>query len=149
MAVNTLKPIAPPPPKGNKPKPVPVQKPVAPPPVPRKKGFSIFKLLEKSLNVDHFFEKGLPVEYLPYVLFSTVIVLFYIANSHYAEKTVRKIDRTKSETEDLRADFTTLKAEYMYASKQSEVAKNVTAYGLIESSTPPVQVFVNPEEDEH
>lgn len=112
----------------------------------QKAGFSIFKLLDKYTNVDFIFEQGLPVEYLPRVLFITAITLFYIGNTHYAEKTIRKIDKLKVETEDLRADYTTLASDYMEASKQSEVARNVAPLGLEESSTPPYQVLVPADE---
>ena len=112
----------------------------------QKAGFNIFKLLDKYTNVDFIFEEGLPVKYLPRVLFITGITLFYIGNTHYAEKTIRKIDRLKVETEDLRADYTTLASDYMEASKQSEVARNVAPLGLEESSTPPYQVLVPADE---
>jgi len=110
------------------------------------KNRSFFGLLEKYANVDALFEEGVPLKYLPYILFITFITLFYIGNTHYAEKTIRKIDRTKVETEDLRADYTTLKSEYMEASKQSEVARNVAPLGLVESSSPPYQVEVPADE---
>ncbi|MFD2245661.1 FtsL-like putative cell division protein [Pontibacter ruber] len=112
---------------------------------PRKR-FSLFGLVDKYTNVDALFEEGLPLKYLPYVLFVTGITLFYIGNTHYAEKTIRRIDKIKVETEDLRADYTTLKSEYMEASKQSEVARNVAPLGLIESSSPPYQVIVPADE---
>ena len=112
----------------------------------RQKGTSIFHLLDKYTKVDTIFEDGVPVRFLPSVLFIMGITLFYIGNTHYAEKTIRKIDRTKVETEDLRADYTTLKSDYMEASKQSEVARNVADAGLLESSTPPYQVIVSEDE---
>ncbi len=79
-------------------------------------------------------------------MFGMLIVLFYIGNTHYAEKTIRKIDKIKRETEDLRADYTTLKSDYMEASKQSEVARNVAPFGLEESYSPPFQVIVTEDE---
>ncbi|MFD3000501.1 FtsL-like putative cell division protein [Pontibacter toksunensis] len=116
-------------------------------PKPKKgRGFSLFALLDKYANVDALFEHGVPLKFMPHVLFLTGITLFYIGNTHFAEKTIRKIDKVKIETEDLRADFTTLKSEYMEASKQSEVARNVAPLGLIESSSPPYQVIV-PEDE--
>ncbi|TXK44469.1 hypothetical protein FVR03_13685 [Pontibacter qinzhouensis] len=118
------------------------QEPVAP----KGSGFNLFKLLEKYTNVDFLFEEGVPLRYLPHVLFLTGITLFYIGNTHYAEKIIRKIDKIKVETEDLRADYTTLKSDYMEASKQSVVASNVAPLGLLESSSPPYQVEVAPDE---
>lgn len=112
----------------------------------RRKGFSIFGLLEKYASVDALFEEGVPLKYLPRILFLTLLTLFYIGNTHYAEKTLRRIDKVKVETEDLRADYTTLKSDYMEASKQSEVARNVAPFGLEESSSPPYQVIV-PEDE--
>ena len=115
-------------------------------PKPKKKGFSLFGLLEKYANVDALFEEGVPLKYLPHILFLTLLTLFYIGNTHYAEKTIRNIDKVKVETEDLRADYTTLKSDYMEASKQSEVARNVAPLGLEESSSPPYQVIVSEDE---
>lgn len=138
------------------PKPQPVverPQPVRPPrptkpPKPRKKGPSIFGLIDKLLKVDGFFREGVPVRYLPPVLWGMLLVLLYIANSHYAMRIERKTDKVKRETEDLRADFTTLKSEYMQASIQSEVARRVAPAGLVESQSPPFRVVLRgPEAD--
>jgi hypothetical protein len=48
----------------------------------------------------------------------------------------------QTEVEDLRADYTTLKADIMYASKQSEVARRVKDLGLKESINPPYKLVV-------
>ncbi|MDX5347689.1 MAG: hypothetical protein LPJ89_01860 [Hymenobacteraceae bacterium] len=114
--------------------------------VPRPKGVSIFQLLDRFVKVDWFFSDGLPVQYLPYVLFVMLLAILYIGNTHYAERTIRKIDKTKVETEDLRADYTTLKSDYMEASKQSEVARNISETGIVESSSPPYQIIVSEDE---
>jgi hypothetical protein len=105
-------------------------------------GFSIFKLIENKLKMDSLFKEGVPVEYFPYILYVSVIAIFYIANSHYADKTVRDIAKMKAEVEDLRADYTTLKSDYMFASKQSEVARNVEPMGLFESAEPPYTIEI-------
>ena len=105
-------------------------------------GGSVFARLEKAISVDKIFNEGLPIKYMPHMLFSVAICIFYIGNSHYAEKTIRKIDQTKKDVRDLRADYTTLKADYMYASKQSEVAKRVKEEGLYESMQPPNKIEI-------
>jgi outer membrane murein-binding lipoprotein Lpp len=105
-------------------------------------GSSIFSGLEKKLNLESYFEEGFPVKYLPKILFAVFLSLVYISNTHYAEKTTRQIDRAQTEVEDLRADYTTLKADVMFASKQSEVARRVKEIGLKESSAPPFKVVV-------
>jgi hypothetical protein len=105
-------------------------------------GKSVFSGIEKHLNLEGYFEEGFPVQHLPKILFVVVLVLFYIGNTHYAEKTVRKINNVQTEVEDLRADYTTLKSDLMFASKQSEVARKVKAYGIEESLIPPTKVVV-------
>lgn len=101
----------------------------------------MFSGIERRLKLENYFEEGFPVQYLPKILFVMVLGLLYISNTHYAEKTVRRIDHVQSEVEDLRADYTTLKSDLMFASKQSEVARKVKALGLKESLKPPTKVI--------
>ena len=110
----------------------------------KSKGFAkgIFSGIERRLKLENYFEEGFPVKYLPKILFVMVIGLIYISNTHYAEKTVRRINNIQAEVEDLRADYTTLKSDLMFASKQSEVTKKVKAFELKESLTPPYKVEV-------
>lgn len=107
----------------------------------RQKKGNIFSFLENMVHFD-VFEKGLPIKYVPYILYVSAIGIFYIGNSHYAEKNIRKVDSIQQEVEDLRADFTTLKADYMFASKQSEVASKVEKIGVYESSKPPFKIVI-------
>jgi hypothetical protein len=107
---------------------------------------SVFSGIEKKLNLESYFEAGFPVKYVPKIMFVMVLGLIYIGNTHYSEKTVRKINNIQAEVEDLRADYTTLKADLMFSSKQSEVARKVKAYGLEESLTPPFKVVVEESE---
>ena len=110
----------------------------------KSKGFAkgIFSGIERRLKLENYFEEGFPVKYLPKILFVMVVGLIYISNTHYAEKTVRKINNIQAEVEDLRADYTTLKSDLMFASKQSEVAKKVKAFEIKESLKPPFKVEV-------
>ena len=104
--------------------------------------WSIFSLLDRMTSVDGLFREGLPVRYLPNLLFIMLLTLLYIGNTHYGNRMNRNIQRLKQETEDLRADYTTLKSDYMEGSKQSEVARKVAAFGLVESSSPPFRIQV-------
>lgn len=105
-------------------------------------GTGFFSGIEKRLRLESYFEEGFPVHYLPKILFAMVVSILYISNTHYAEKTVRKINTVQSEVEDLRADYTTLKSDLMFSAKQSEVARKVKEYGLKESLTPPHKLKV-------
>jgi hypothetical protein len=101
-----------------------------------------FSGFEKKLKLENYFEEGFPVQYMPKILFVMGLGLLYISNTHYAEKTVRRISNIQAEVEDLRADYTTLKSDLMFASKQSEVARKVKVLGLKESLKPPYKVEV-------
>lgn len=105
-------------------------------------GFSVFSGIEKKLRLESYFEAGFPVQYLPKIFFVLMLGLIYIGNTHYAEQTVRKINIIQLEVEDLRADYTTLKSDLMFSSKQSEVARKVKAFGLQESLIPPYKVVI-------
>lgn len=105
-------------------------------------GKSMFSGMEKRMKLESYFEEGFPVQYLPKILFVVFLGLLYISNTHYADKTTRAIEKAQSEVEDLRADFTTLKADVMFASKQSEVARRVKSLGLEESLRPPFKIAV-------
>ncbi|WP_180754578.1 FtsL-like putative cell division protein [Hymenobacter sp. DG01] len=160
MATNTLRsanqprvnaprqvaPIAPEPVRPPEPEPTPPPRPKAPreprPAAQKRSTWSVFSLLERVTRVDGLFREGLPVRYLPHLLFIMFLTLVYIGNTHYATRMNRSIQKLKLETEDLRADYTTLKSDYMEASKQSEVARKVAAYGLVESSSPPFRITV-------
>ncbi|HEY8511171.1 MAG TPA: FtsL-like putative cell division protein [Cyclobacteriaceae bacterium] len=105
-------------------------------------GKGLFSRIEKVLRLENYFEEGFPVAHLPKIAFVMVLGIFYISNTHYAEKTIRQINRLRVEVEDLRADYTTRKADLMLAGKQSEVAKKVKPLGLKESLEPPFKIVV-------
>ncbi|MEM8895615.1 MAG: FtsL-like putative cell division protein [Bacteroidota bacterium] len=105
----------------------------------------LFGLLDNLTNLNTLFKEGVPVHILPHILFLTGLGIFYIGNRHYTEKTIRKINMLEVQVEDLRADFTTLKSEYMYATKQSEVAKQVERLGLEVLKEPPTKITVQKE----
>ena len=108
-------------------------------------GKGLFSFFERN-RLELLFEEGFPVQYLPKILFVMMLGLFYISNTHYSEKTVRRINQIQTEVEDLRADYTTLKSDLMFASKQSEVARKVKSLGLKESSAPPYKIVIDKRE---
>jgi hypothetical protein len=110
----------------------------------RKGGF--FKVLESLMNVGDLFKDGVPVKILPHIVFMMGIGIFYIGNRHYAEKNIRQINILQTEVQDMRADFTTLKADYMYATKQSEVVRRAKKLGLRELDEPPFKIEISLDE---
>ncbi|GMQ28107.1 FtsL-like putative cell division protein [Algoriphagus confluentis] len=101
---------------------------------------TIFTWMEEKLDVTRILGEGVPVQFVPPVAFLTLLALLYIYSNHRAESMVRKIEKAQQEVEDIRADVTTLEAEYMQSSMQSEVAKRVAQYELYELNQPPVKI---------
>lgn len=70
-----------------------------------------------------------PVEFilqnLPFLVFLGFLGVIYIANSHYAEGNVRKIQTLQKEMKELRWFHMSLQSENMVNSMQSEVVGNV------------------------
>lgn len=103
-------------------------------------GKGLFSAMENLSASSGLFKEGLPVKYVPYIFYVCVFLIAYIWNAHTSDKLVRKIAKMKVQVNDLRADYTTLKAELMFKSKQSEVAKEVQSIGLEESMVPPQKI---------
>ena len=97
------------------------------------------------MHLDESLSQVIHVRFLPQILFISALCVIYIGSRHHAEKQIRTINALETEVEDLRADYTTLKAEYMFASKQAEVARQARPLGLVESKEPPFKIIVKDE----
>lgn len=60
------------------------------------------------------------VKNIPFFLFLSALAVVYIYNGHYADKTIRDINKVSRELKELQYEFKTLKSEVMYRSKQSD-----------------------------
>ena len=80
------------------------------------------------------------VKNLPFFLFLSALAVIYIYNGHYADKTIRNVNKVQGELKELQYEYKTLKSEVMFRSKQSELAKAVAPLGLKELVVPPVVI---------
>lgn len=80
------------------------------------------------------------IKHLGYLLFLAGLAVFYIGNSYYAEKRVRKIEKLQKEVKELRSEYVSQKSIRMQNSRQSAIAKNLSSKGIKESMTPPVKL---------
>ncbi len=78
------------------------------------------------------------VKNVPFFLFLAVLAVVYIYNGHYADKTIRNINKVSNQLKELQYEYKTLKSEVMFRSKQSELAKAVEPLGLKELIKPPM-----------
>ncbi|MEZ4885452.1 MAG: FtsL-like putative cell division protein [Chitinophagales bacterium] len=105
----------------------------------------VFRFLKKILTLvgkTDFNDRIFLVSNLRYVLFVSAIALFYIANTHYAERNLRQINTLQKELRELESQYMTSKSELMYKSKLTEVAKLVRPYGLQELTKPPQKIVI-------
>ena len=80
------------------------------------------------------------VKQVPFFLFLTLLAVVYIYNGHYADKTIRSINRVAKEVKELQWEYKTVKSEVMFRSKQSELARAVEPLGLKELVQSPVVI---------
>jgi hypothetical protein len=83
------------------------------------------------------------VKQIPFFLFLTVLAVVYIYNGHYADKTIRKINRTAREVKELQYEYKTIKSEVLFRSRQSELVKAVEPLQLKELTEAPVVLKQN------
>lgn len=75
-----------------------------------------------------------------FFLFLAVLAVIYIYNGHYAENTVKDINRASRQLKELQYEYKTVKGELMMRGKLSELAKAVEPLGLKPLKQPPVKL---------
>lgn len=75
-----------------------------------------------------------------FIFFLAFLAVVYIANGHYADKTIRNIGKAKAELRQLQYQHKVLKADVMYRSKESELVTAVSSLGLKRSESPPLKL---------
>lgn len=101
-----------------------------------------FKNFRIAINPSGLLDKDVVVRLMPFIVFWVFLAIIYIANSYYAEKTIRELDAMNKELKELRSEYISTKSELMFRSKQSEVAKDVEILGVKEAITPPRKIIV-------
>lgn len=80
------------------------------------------------------------VHNIPFFFFLSFLTVVYIYNGHFAEKTIKDINRTARELKELQYEHKTVRSELMFQSKQSELVKAVEPLGLKELILPPYKL---------
>jgi hypothetical protein len=100
--------------------------------------------MEMLFNIDSLTGGQMPMELVKRITFVAGLILIYIYYTMLAEGRMHQIVTTKQELEEIRADYTTQKADYMKVGKQSYLAIAMRRYGLEVSLTPPIKVVADP-----
>lgn len=135
-----------------RPKPIP---PKPPKPPKRKREYHLFNWLNRFLPLDRVFgekmpgkEERLPVKYFYYFGWIVILLVAYERIGFQSEQYVRNSIKLKKEVDDLRAEYTSIHAEYMKSGLQSVIIEKVKAEGLEENLTPPKKIIIKEEEDD-
>jgi len=80
------------------------------------------------------------VKNVPFFLFAALLTVLYIANGHYADKNIRKINATAKHLKEMEYEFKTVKRDVIFRSKESELVKAVEPLGLKELAAPPMKI---------
>ncbi|WP_410220028.1 FtsL-like putative cell division protein [Pedobacter sp.] len=99
----------------------------------------------RKLFVEGVVSKETATGVLPYLIFLCVLGMVYIANSHMAVKNIREIDKLSKEVKELSSEYKSLKADLMFKSKMTEVAKKVDTLGIKELIEPPQKLVIENE----
>ena len=76
-----------------------------------------------------------------YLMFLGFLGIVYIANAHFAEKGVFRIQTMQKEIKELKWEYTSIKSETMYKSMQSQIDESLEPVGLdLENKGPKVIV---------
>lgn len=104
-------------------------------------------VMDMLFNIDSLTGGELPVSLLKKVIYTAFLILIYIYYTMMAESKIHRIEKVKLELEEIRADYTTQKAEYMKVGKQSYLALAMKKYNLEPSLIPPIKVVAETEKE--
>lgn len=129
-------------------------KPITPKPPKRRREYHLFNWLNRFLPLDKVFgeklpgkEERLPVKYFYYFGWVVILLVAYERIGFQSEQYVRNSIKLKKEVDDLRAEYTSIHAEYMKSGLQSVIIEKVKPDGLEENLTPPKKIIIKEEEE--
>jgi len=99
-------------------------------------GPSLFSKLENGLAINWLSSQDNFSKLFLRFAFIVSLGIIYIYNTHLSERLSREYDYLVKEVEDLRTHYTTLHADVMLQSKESEVLKKVKPLGLTDGDAP-------------
>jgi hypothetical protein len=82
------------------------------------------------------------VKHFGFLLFLALLAVVYIANGHWADKTIREINISQKQVKDMEYEYKNLKSLEMYRSRESQVVQAAASLGLKPATEPPVKLEV-------
>lgn len=97
-------------------------------------------LKEPKFDFKKWFNYQWIVKNVPFFLFLSLLAIIYIANGHYADNTIRNINKTTKLLKEQEYEYKTLNGKLMYQNRLSEVAKATEQIGLKENVQQPIKL---------
>jgi hypothetical protein len=82
---------------------------------------------------------------LPFVCYLALLGLVYIANAHFSERSLRKMDKMKKEVMDYKGQYMNIRQQLMYGSTQSQLAKHLENKNIKPLAQPPKKLTLSNE----
>ena len=93
-------------------------------------------------------ETAIPMwSWIKFAMVGFALMVFYIYNSHHANKAIRRKEELTKELKELHSERISLESQITNASKQSELSKRLEGSGLKEITTPPIKLVKPNEQD--
>lgn len=99
--------------------------------------------IKKASDFSFFIKKEKLNEWLLPIFMFVVVVVFYVALSHYHVKSIKHQDDLKKEINELRSEYISVKSMLMKKSNQTEVSKRLEEEQIKELITPPIVIKPN------
>lgn len=93
---------------------------------------------ETKLDVKKWFRYEWIIRNVPFFLFLTLLAIVYIANGHYADNTIRKINKTTRLLKEQEYEYKSLNSKLMFQNRMTELSKVLDTIGLRETMDQPV-----------
>ncbi len=95
---------------------------------------------ESKFELKKWFNYQWIVRNVPFFLFLSLLAILYIANGHYADNTIRDINKTTKLLKEQEYEYKSLNGKLMFQNRLSEVSKVVDTIGLKETIQQPIKL---------
>ncbi len=86
---------------------------------------------------------GVLMRNLSYVFFIALLGVVYIANTHYAERNLRKTKVLENKIREAKWEYMTLKSDMMQKSTRSEIGRELEGYEKLDDQKMPKKIEVS------
>jgi len=93
--------------------------------------------LKKASDFSFFLQKEKVGKMMPPIFLAVGIIILYISLSHFHVKSLKQKEDLKTQLNELRSEYISVKSNLMKQSNQSEVARRLQSEGIKELRTPP------------